>query len=126
MIPPELVRARYVSLTTYRRNGEAVPTPVWACADDARLYVWTTADSGKVKRIRATGRVGVTPCDVRGRIAADAPAAEGRATLLDEAGLDRVRALMAKKYGIQFRVLDLLGALRGGVRKGRAAVEITL
>ena len=61
-----LPRSDYVSLTTFRRTGAPVPTPVWAAPDGDSLVVWTRADSGKVKRLRHTSRVTVAPSDIRG------------------------------------------------------------
>jgi PPOX class probable F420-dependent enzyme len=52
-----LAGARYVQLTTFRRCGEAVPTPVWPVARDGRIYAVSGASGGKVKRIRANPRV---------------------------------------------------------------------
>jgi uncharacterized protein len=67
---------KYLNLETYRRSGKGVRTPVWfavAPTDDPvanapRLYVYTTADSGKAKRIRHSGVVKIAPCDVRGNV----------------------------------------------------------
>ena len=42
----------FVSLTTFKRNGEGVPGPMWIGRDGADLFVWTPADSWKVKRVR--------------------------------------------------------------------------
>ncbi|MBZ9598948.1 MULTISPECIES: PPOX class F420-dependent oxidoreductase [Streptomyces] len=112
----ELGSARYVSLTTFRKDGTPVATPVWAVADGSELYVWTRSDSWKVKRIRNDGRVTVTPCDVRGRVEDGARAVEGRARLLDEEGLRRVRRLMSRKYTWQFWMVDVPAAL---VRRGK-------
>lgn len=58
---------KYVLLTTFRKDGRAVSTPVWAVRDGDALAVWTASDTGKVKRIRRDSRVTVAPCDVRGR-----------------------------------------------------------
>lgn len=112
----ELGSARYVSLTTFRKDGTPVATPVWAVADGGELYVWTRSDSWKVKRIRNDGRVALAPCDVRGRVEEGAPVVEGRATLLDEEGLRRVRRLMSRKYTWQFWAVDVPAAL---VRRGK-------
>jgi len=57
----DLDRHRYVSLATFRRNGAEVATPVWFAALGARLYVVTSGDSGKVKRLRNTPRARVAP-----------------------------------------------------------------
>ena len=118
-----LERERYVLLTTFRRDGRAVSTPVWAARDGDALVVWSVADAGKVKRLRHTSRVTVAPCDVRGR-----PTAEpvpGRAVLLDAAGTDRVRAALARKYGLLGRLTLWGSRLRRG-RDGTIGVRISL
>jgi PPOX class probable F420-dependent enzyme len=46
-----------VCLTTFRKNGEAVPTPVWFAESDGKLYIYTANSSGKVKRIRNNASV---------------------------------------------------------------------
>jgi Pyridoxamine 5'-phosphate oxidase len=59
--------SRYLALTTYRRDGRPVTTPVWAVALDGRIYVFTATSTGKAKRVRATGRVRFAPCSMNGR-----------------------------------------------------------
>ncbi|MFB6807001.1 MULTISPECIES: PPOX class F420-dependent oxidoreductase [unclassified Streptomyces] len=122
----ELNRGKYVSLTTFRKDGTPVATPVWAVADGGELYVWTRTDSWKVKRIRNNGRVTVSACDVRGRVAEGAPAVEGEARLLDEAGLKRVRALMLRKYTWQFWLLDVPAMLARGGKRPHTAIAVKL
>ncbi|MFC6088993.1 PPOX class F420-dependent oxidoreductase [Saccharothrix lopnurensis] len=113
---------KYLLLTTYRKNGTPVPTPVWVVGDGGAVYAWSAADAGKVKRIRRSGEVEVGPCDVRGN--PTGPQVPGRARLLDRADSDRVRDLIAKKYGV-FGRLTLLGSrLRRG-REGTVGIEIT-
>lgn len=97
-IPDEFVRSRYVSLTTFRRDGTPVATPVWHVVDGDELVVISDADAGKVKRIRNSGRVVVTVCDVRGRIKPGAATADGTARLLDESRTAAGRKLLARKY----------------------------
>ncbi|MDT0427028.1 PPOX class F420-dependent oxidoreductase [Streptomyces salyersiae] len=103
----DFARSEYVSLTTYRKDGTPVATPVWAAADGDVLYVWTRSDSWKVKRLRNDSRVRVTVCDVRGRTAEDAPSAEGTARLLDAAGTAAVRRVLARKYRWKFWLVDV-------------------
>ena len=91
-------RARYVSLTTFRKDGSGVATPVWFAVDGSELFIVSDADAWKVKRIRREGRVNVAVCDVRGRIAPDALRADGTARVLDETQTQKVRALIARKY----------------------------
>ncbi|QGV77783.1 PPOX class F420-dependent oxidoreductase [Streptomyces ficellus] len=114
MIPEALRHGRYVSLTTFRKDGTGVATPVWYAVDGDELYVWTRADSWKVKRLRRDTRVVVTACDVRGRVAEGAATAGGTARLLDDTR--GVRKLLSRKYGVQFWLVDLPATL---VRLGR-------
>jgi len=97
-VPDEIVRSQYVSLTTFRRDGTPVATPVWHVVDGDELVVISEADAWKVKRIRNDSRVGVTVCDLRGRIKPGAATADGTARLLDDAGTAAGRKLLARKY----------------------------
>lgn len=118
-----LAPEKYISLTTYRRDGRAVATPVWMVRDGDALTVWTAADSGKVKRLRRNTQVTVAPCDARGRT--HGAAVPGRAQLLDAAGTEEVKALLKRKYGLLGR-LSLLGSkLRRG-SAGTVGVRIEL
>src|SRR6266704_3223016 len=94
----EIGRSRYVSLTTYRKDGTGVATPVWHVMNGGELIIVSDAEAWKVKRIRRNSHVVVTVCGFRGQIAPDAPSAEGTARLLDEAGTEAGRRLLARKY----------------------------
>jgi uncharacterized protein len=59
---------KYISLTTFRKNGVGVATPVWFGEDGGKLYVMTRSDMGKTKRIRNNPEVKVAPCTIRGRV----------------------------------------------------------
>jgi PPOX class probable F420-dependent enzyme len=67
-IPPEIRGQKYVSLISFRKNGTAVPTPVWFGEIDGKLYVMTGSGTGKYKRIRNNPQVRVAPCTFRGKI----------------------------------------------------------
>jgi len=67
-IPPEIQGRKYISLTTFRKNGVGVPTPVWFGEEGDKLYVMTRGDMGKSKRIRNNPHVKIAPCTVRGKI----------------------------------------------------------
>jgi PPOX class probable F420-dependent enzyme len=94
----EFGRSKYVSLTTYRKNGDAVATPVWHAVSDGELFVVSEAAAGKVKRIRNNSDVVVTACGFRGQIEPGAPTAHGTARILDEAGTQTARGLLARRY----------------------------
>ena len=97
-MPEEIARSKYVSLTTYRKDGTPVVTPVWQATSGGVMYVVSDADAWKVKRIRRDGRVRVTVCDLRGRVKDGAVSAEGVARVLDEEGTREARAVVARKY----------------------------
>ncbi len=67
-IPKEIRGQKYISLTTFRKNGEAVNTPVWFAEQAEKLYVMTRSDSGKYKRIRNNPQIKVAACTMGGKI----------------------------------------------------------
>ncbi|KDN19795.1 PPOX class F420-dependent oxidoreductase [Amycolatopsis rifamycinica] len=107
-----LAAERYVVLTTFRRDGRAVPTPIWVAGRDGELVLWSVREAGKVKRIRNDGRVEVQACDVRGRKTHGAKVT-GQARLLDAAETEQARRAIARKYGIVGRVTMFFSKLRG-------------
>lgn len=98
----------YVLVTTFRRTGEPVGTPVWIVRDGERLLVTTGAESGKVKRIAHTPRVTLTICDMRGKVAEGAESVEATA-VVDESPETRaaLEAALLKKYGAAYRMVRL-------------------
>ncbi|WDV30770.1 PPOX class F420-dependent oxidoreductase [Streptomyces sp. AD16] len=124
--PRRAGQSPYVSLTTFRKDGTGVATPVWAVREDDTLYVWTRSDSWKIKRLRRDPRVRVTVCDVRGKVAEDAPRAEGTARLVEDAdGLKRLRKRFGRKYRLQFHVLDIGGMIGRLGKRPHTGVAIT-
>jgi PPOX class probable F420-dependent enzyme len=103
---------KYLLMTTFRRDGRPVPTPVWAARDGQSLVVWTVSDSWKVKRIRNNGTVRLAPCSMRGEPQGDEVG--GHAVLLDSAETEKARKLIAGKYGLIGRIGMLGSRLRRG------------
>ena len=107
-----LARSSYVSIESYRKNGNAVSTPVWIVADGDKLFCWTLGNSGKAKRIRAQPRVRLAPCDATGKIGGAWIVADGR--VLDCPDDIKAQARrMSRKYGLKFLPFRLLPYLRG-------------
>ena len=119
-----LSAAKYVNLETFRRDGRAVRTPVWIGGRDGKLYAFSKADAGKVKRVRGQGRVRLAPCTMGGRITGEW--AEGQAVQITRGDQTaRARALLKAKYGLFGWITFSLFASRD--RAGiRAYLEITL
>lgn len=114
---------QYIALETYRKSGEGVITPVWAVAEDGKLFVWTMGDSWKVKRIRKNPRVRLAAGDARGN--PQSGWAEAQARVLDTPEEEaKMRSRLAKKYGLMYRLFGLMAKLRGG-DSGHVVLEIS-
>jgi uncharacterized protein len=101
MVAPALepfVRQWAVLLTTYRRDGRPVGTPVSIAVDEDRAFVRTWDTSGKFKRIRNNPEVEVAPYTVLGR--ATGPAIHTRARVLEGDESARAARLLARKHPI--------------------------
>ena len=94
---------KYLSLTSYKRDGAGVATPVWFVIDDRRLLVMTDPESFKVKRIRRNRDVTIAPCTATGR--PHSAAVPGRAELLPDSERPHLDQLMAGKYSWLARVM---------------------
>ncbi|WP_369393990.1 PPOX class F420-dependent oxidoreductase [Streptomyces sp. CG1] len=114
---------KYLLVTSYRKNGAPVATPVWVVRDGATLGVWTPADSFKVKRIRRRPDVLVGPCDLRGNPTGEQLPATAEIT--DAATTARYRELITRKYGIVGRLTLLGSRLRRGL-DGTVGIRVTL
>lgn len=117
-----LSTSKYLSLTTFKKDGTPVATPVWVARDGERLVVITDPNSGKAKRLRNGSDVRLAPCDMRGRITGDS--IDGTAVLLDEVGTQRVMDLIGKRYGLLYKVMALTEKLRRRT-DGSVGIEIT-
>src|SRR5436309_15166905 len=96
---PDLGREQCIALTTLRKTGQAVTTPVWFVISLGTIYVETHADAGKLKRLRHTARVTLAPCTYSGKVTGSV--SEGNARILTESK-ERTAAsvALAKKYGV--------------------------
>ncbi len=104
-----LKTAQYLSLKTFRKNGDPVSTPVWFAEEADKLYVMTLANAGKVKRIRNNSHIEVAPCDMRGNLAEGVTYMKGIAKMLpagEEANQANQR--LNRKYGLFKRLFDLV------------------
>jgi hypothetical protein len=99
---------KYLNLESYRRSGAAVRTPLWFAEEHGVLYVYSVADSGKVKRIRKDARVRVVPSDIRGNPKGEW--VEARAEILDAEGAARGHQLLRQKYWLK-RLMDFFARL---------------
>jgi PPOX class probable F420-dependent enzyme len=112
---------QYINLETYRKSGQAMPTPVWFAERDGTLYVRTEAEAGKVKRIRNNPQVRVVPCGARGEVKGEW--VNATAEIVDEATSAEINQVLSKKYGLLKAGFDLMGKLN---KSKYATIKITL
>ncbi len=118
----QLDMARYISLGTFRKSGIRVDTPIWAAPLGGKLYAFTEADSGKVKRLRNSYRAQVARCGARGKLLGDW--ADARAQIVEDAAtIATAYRALHEKYGWQMKLTDLVSRLTGRYAK-RAILEI--
>jgi PPOX class probable F420-dependent enzyme len=108
---------KYLSITSFRRDGTGKATPVWFVQEGGRLLVETDADSYKVRRIRRNPRVTVAPCGPTGRLRGKPVTA--RAELLPNAEVGRVERLLARKYRIDLIFIKPIRSLQAALHPGR-------
>lgn len=123
----ELDVARYISLTTFKRDGSPVSTPVWITGAGGS-YVFTTGDSAwKTRRLRRDPTVRVQVCDMRGRVAPGAAAYVGTGQV--DPGADAVAAAeqaLAAKYGWQFHAIRVFESMKGRFGRGERHVPVAI
>jgi hypothetical protein len=104
-----LADERYMLLTTFRRDGTPVATPVWVAPyDEQSVAFWTGSGSGKAKRLAHTQRVTVQPSDARGRVVPGTEPVEATARVVSGEELEAIRRRVIAKYGYQARVTKVL------------------
>ena len=121
-----LAGEKFVSLTTFKRNGDGVAAPVWIVADGDLLVVWTPADSWKVKRVRREPRVSLVPCGRTGKVGEGVTAVEGTAAVVeDQAAVSSAEAALKRKYGLEYRIVTLIERIAARGRKPRVVLRIS-
>jgi uncharacterized protein len=107
-----LAAHKFVLLSTFKKNGDAVATPMWVGRDGDQLFIWTPADSWKVKRVRNDPRVTLVPCGRFGKPQKGAHSVAGTAEVITEpAVVQRLTEVIRRKYGLQFRVVTFIERL---------------
>ena len=125
MMPIEnLAESKYLSLTTFRKDGTPVATPVWLVREGDHLFVMTEAGSGKVKRIESNPVVELAPCDMRGSIKGDR--FFGNAAVQDAVGTAATVKKIRKRYGLMFKLIGVLDKFPGRTAGARIGIEITV
>ncbi len=115
-----LFPGRYLSLTSFKRDGSGVATPLWFVSDGRRLLALTDLHSAKVRRMRRNPQVLVAPCRADGKLRGE-PLPARAEVLTAEPDLERVQRLLLERYKLSYRVVMLIYRL-GRRFKGRRSV----
>jgi hypothetical protein len=107
----QLLDQKYINLETYRKSGKAVCTPVWFVIENDTIYVMTTKDTGKIKRLQNNQNVRIAPCGFRGDPKGEWVSGNARFAEKDE--MEKALRLRKKKYGFQARLVGALVARKG-------------
>ncbi len=117
-----LANEEFVSITTFKRDGTPVSTPVWVAGENGNLLVISEADTWKVKRIRRDRHVRIAPCGARGAVRGEPIDAE--ATI--EHDTTTVEKLLARKYGWKYRAYKRFSALTRKLRGRPTPTGVTI
>ncbi len=122
-----LNKEKYMSLTTFRKMGRAIVTPVWFAESKGTIYVGTGVNAGKIKRVRHTERVILAACNMNGKVTGSE--IEGKARVVSEPEEIHVaEAALARKYGltrsIYYFTLNIISAIRHKPRMNQAYIAI--
>ncbi|MFB5600936.1 MAG: PPOX class F420-dependent oxidoreductase [Nitrososphaeraceae archaeon] len=93
-----LANEKYISLQTIRKNGSTVSTPVWFVLKENKLFIRSSADSGKIKRIRNNNNVKISICNMKGNIRGHNY--DAKANFEKNLDYQEINSLFDKKYGI--------------------------
>lgn len=118
----DLKNPKYIAFETYKKNGDAVNTPLWVFAENNALRAWTLADSWKVKRARNNPKVRVAESNAQGTPKSDW--VDAIAKIIDSpAEEERARQQLAKKYGLSYWMIS---AFNWFSHRGKAHVVIEI
>lgn len=100
-----LEKQKYINLETYKKSGQAVKTPVWFMVSDGLIFVYTTMNTGKAKRIKNNKSVKIMPCGMRGEPKGDW--IDGMARFATEEETQNAIKLRHKKYGLKAKIVGM-------------------
>ena len=109
---------KYILLTTFKRDGTPVSSPVWAVPmEGERFAFYTSSTSGKAKRLAHTARVTVQPCSARGKPRDGTTPTEATAQVVTGGELESIRSKVVAKYGVMTKITRSLAKLGGFVKR---------
>ena len=100
-----LETGKYICILTYKKNGDGVSTPVWFIRKDNKIYIRTSNQSGKVKRIKNNNNVSYALCNISGRIKGEWH--NGLAKIEPDVN-KMIFSKITEKYGLIAQIINIL------------------
>jgi PPOX class probable F420-dependent enzyme len=119
----DVIRSKYLLLTTFTKDGRPKPTPIWGVPDGNKLLVITDDGSWKTKRINNTPRVTIAKSGALGKKKSDE--VEGVARVLPKSETRRVYTAVCKRYWYHAPWFYAHSVVRGGIDKVHVGLEIS-
>jgi len=118
----DITRGKHMLLTTFRKSGAGVATPVWTVpVSDGRVGMWTGAGTGKYKRLRNNPHVTIQACTARGKTKPGSVLFEGTAEIVQTGTFfDEVQASIHAKYGRLIPIVRRISRLQGRYKRGQS------
>ncbi len=117
----QLQEQKYISIVTFRRNGDGVPTPVWFVEDNHKIYICTDPNTFKIKRIKNNPHVQIAPSNSRGTVSGKY--FDAKAQIFSER-IESIYKSFRRKYRM-FRLWSSFHDLRKKEGEKQIFVEIT-
>jgi PPOX class probable F420-dependent enzyme len=117
-----LFPGRYLSVTSFKRDGTGVATPVWFVSDGRRLFALTDLHSAKVRRIRRNPHVLIASCRANGKLHGE-PVPARVQVLTATPDLERVQKLLIERYKISYRLVMVFYRLGRRLRGQRSVAD---
>lgn len=124
-MPPsfdDVIKSKYVLLTTFTKDGKPKPTPVWGVPDGDRLLIITDDGSWKTKRINNTPRVTIAKCGILGKLKSEP--VEGVARILPKSETRSLYSAILRRYWNHAFYFYPHTLVRGGIDKVHVALEV--
>jgi uncharacterized protein len=118
---------KFVSLTTFKKDGGAVATPMWIGRDGDHVFFWTPIDSWKAKRAKNNPRVTLVPCSRGGKAREGATRVDGVAEVIAEpATVQRLAGVIRGKYSLEFFIVTFIERILARGKKPRLILRVAL
>ena len=103
----DILDSRTINLTTIRKSGTLVHTPVWVIKHGNIGYVRTSKFAGKIKRLKNNHKAFIAPCTNFGKVTGDKIEIKAEVLELNREEYDKISNKLKKKYSILYILINI-------------------